>query len=122
MTKDESTRKSNNPGERGSAILCRAVSDVSPIQGLGSGRIGTQGGARRLACPGLRNGGPLGLRRWIANRVMVGSVAYDRFRSLPFAYARLAMGVYDTAGRFSAFAFGERALRLAALKHGIEIV
>jgi hypothetical protein len=48
-------------------------------------------------------------------RSMVGFV---RFRPLPLAWRR---GMERNRTIFG-FAFGERALRLAALKHGIEIV
>ncbi len=56
----------------------RVPSDMSPIQGLWGGRIVTQGGA--LLCPGLRNGGPLGLKP-ATNRAVISSVAFGWFRS-----------------------------------------
>lgn len=71
-------------GDQNSKFKMTNEQDMSPIQGLGVGGFATQGGA--LLCPGLRNGGPLGLRQWITNRAVLDSEANIQFCPVSFAF------------------------------------
>ena len=94
------------------------VCKVEVIDGECVGNANTDKYALGRVCAHIFEGGVTIL----AFRVLIFDWGYRRNRSLPSAYARLGRAALAEMGDFSPFAFGERALLLVALKHGIETV